>query len=648
MLQIKGLTYAIGERKLLNAVDWNISDGKRIALIGANGAGKTTLMRIIIGEIPLQAGTIQKPRDYKIGYLPQEEIALSPGSVLEQALAGHRDILNLEEEIYRIQNEIGRQPEPDRAKLNRLGELQSRYDILGGYRLEASAKKILAGLGFKNSDFNRPITELSGGWRMRVYLARLLLQEPDLLLLDEPTNHLDIPSLEWLEDYLQHFRGSLVIVSHDRYFIDRLATEIAELENGKLQIYTGNYHAFEIQKALQLEKLRQQWEQQQKDIARQQKFIERFRYKATKAAQVQSRIKQLARQELIELPEETPPVHFRIKVARASFKDVLRISNLFFRYEEDWVLKDIHLALYRGERMALIGVNGAGKTTLTRLIAGELKPQKGILVRGERVRIGYYAQHQVEQLQLENSIYDEVLAAAAEEYRPRIRDVLGIFRFSGDEILKKISVLSGGEKARVSLAKILVSPVNFLIMDEPTNHLDLKSKQALEEALLHYDGTLLLISHDRYFLDKLVTRVAELRDGHLTVFEGNYTDYLKKRQAVPEKVSGETSGSPKTAVQRRKEQKRREAEARQTISKERQALNKRIKALEEEIEISEKRLKEMEIFLANPENYQDKEKIVATQMAYRELQNKLPGLLEEWEKNHLRLEFLLEELSSGS
>ncbi len=648
MLQVRNLTFAIGERVLLKEINWNVSPGARIALIGANGAGKTTLLKLMAGELPLQKGEILKPSRYRIGYLPQEEMELESGTVLDNALRGHQEIMQLEQEIASLQHKIATQDEPEKQLLTQLGDLQNRYDLSGGYRLEAEAKKILVGLGFSNSDFTRLLTELSGGWQMRVYLARLLLQKPDLLLLDEPTNHLDLQALEWLEDYLKNFPGSLIIVSHDRYFIDRIAREIVELEQGELNHYSGSYQQYETEKARRLEKQRLMWEQQQKEIARQQRFIDRFRYKATKAAQVQSRIKQLEKMEKIEPPPSSPTsFHFQIRVETPSYKEVLQISHLFFRYETDWVLRDVNLNLYRGERLALVGANGTGKTTLTRLITGELTPQRGEIRLGERVQIGYYAQHQVENLHPENSVYQEVLSAAAPSHTQHLRDVLGMFHFSGDDVLKPVRVLSGGEKARVALAKILVSPVNFLIMDEPTNHLDLTSRQALERALSEYNGTLLLISHDRYFLDKLVQRVAELHLGQLRVYEGNYTDYLHHRKepvnepsvAVPPKKEASTSGRRKT-----KEQKRREAEARQAISLQKKELLNQIQQLETEIEALEIRKKEIEALLIQPDVYADSSRLVSLQKEHREISRRLPHLLEEWEEAQTELENLLGEL----
>ncbi|MGD9897833.1 MAG: ATP-binding cassette domain-containing protein [Calditrichaceae bacterium] len=645
MLQIQNLSYSIGERDLLKEISWIINPGLRVALIGPNGAGKTTLLRILNGELETSRGNIIKPRTYKIGYLPQEEISVDTGSILSLVLEGHQEIIDIEDEMNSIHSRLEFGGEDQTSILERLGDLESSYSVLGGYELESLAKKILVGLGFKQTDFHRPVSDFSGGWRMRGYLARILIQQPDLLLLDEPTNHLDLESLEWLEIYLRSFPGSMIIVSHDRFFLDRLAQEIAEVERGILTHYAGNYRFYEKKKALIHEQLLKKWEEQKDERERLQKFIDRFRYKATKAAQVQSRVKRLEKLEEIEIPKETKSIHFKIKADVVSYREVLQISDLDFRYDTEWVLRNLNLNIIRGEKVALVGVNGAGKTTLTRLITEQLKPISGTLNLGERVQTGYYAQHQVDTLNLDNTIYDEVASAAARSFQPKLRDILGVFQFSGGDIEKKIGVLSGGEKARVSLAKILLSPSNFLIMDEPTNHLDLKSKEALEVALTDYDGTLLLISHDRYFLDKLVNRVIELRDGKLTEYLGNYSEYLSRREEISynapasETVRPDDSGKP--AAKKSKEQKRIEAEARQNVSKERNRLKKEISRLEEKIDILTKRQSELEIQLADPSTYQNADLAATLQVEYNRISDEMPGLEIKWEQAQLEYETLL-------
>jgi ATP-binding cassette, subfamily F, member 3 len=655
MLQIRELHYAIGARKLLDGVDWMINPGRRVALVGPNGAGKTTLLRILNGEIEDYHGSIIKPKDYQIGYLPQEEIAVGSGSILQIVLKGQPEVIAIEQKLAELHAALDAPHDNHDALLKQIGDLEHRYDALDGYRLESLAKTILSGLGFAESDFDRPLSDLSGGWRMRVHLARLLLQKPDLLLLDEPTNHLDLPALEWLEQYLLDFEGGVVIVSHDRFFIDRLAQAIYELDHGKLEYYAGNYHFFEHEKEQRFELLYKKWEEQKAERERQQRFINRFRYQATKAKQVQSRIRQLEKMEDIVLPPPPRRMHFQINVDTPSYKDVLHIKEMSFRYDANWVLENVNLSLYRNEKIALVGVNGAGKTTLTRLIAKEFTPQVGSVQVGERVIMGYYAQHQVDALNLDALVYDEVLSSASDSQRPRVRDVLGMFQFSGDAIYKKIGVLSGGEKARVSLTKILLSPVNFLIMDEPTNHLDAISKEALEYALMNYNGTLMLISHDRYFLDKLVSRVVEIKNTHFTEFAGNYSYYLQKRDADELRQQNlttrkspaveRTTDDDQSPGRKTKEQRRMEAQARQVVSKERNRLQKAAAALETQITQWESKKEELEMTLSLPETYNDPEKLVTLQKEYAAIKPNLEDLYRRWEAAQLELEDVVRQIA---
>ena len=646
MLQLKDLHYAIGARELLAGINWIIQPDQRVALIGPNGAGKTTLLKILTGEIRYQVGTINKPKGYRIGYLPQEEIAVGRGTILETVLEGEKQLIELENKIAELHQSLDSAGENHSKILKQLGNLEQQYEARQGYQLEATAKSILSGLGFSEDDFNRPLAEFSGGWKMRAYLSRLLIQNPDLLLLDEPTNHLDLPSLEWLEQYLLNFPGSMVVVSHDRFFIDRLAQEIYELDRGKLEYYPGNYHFYEQQKLEREEQLRKKHEEVKAERERQQRFIDRFRYKATKAAQVQSRIKRLEKLEEIELPPPPQRFNFKLIVKVHSYKDVIQFENMSFRYDNEWVLENINLNIYRGERIALVGANGAGKTTLTRLIAGELKPQIGSIAIGNRTTIGYYAQHQVDALDLNAKVYDEVAAEVSTNALPRIRDVLGVFQLRGDDAFKPIEVLSGGEKARVSLAKILLSPVNFLMMDEPTNHLDMASRDALEQALSDYDGTLLIISHDRYFLDKLVHRVIEIKDHQIKQYEGNYSDYLAKRESEQRKeVKSKHKPRILTSNKKTKEQKRLEAETRQAISKDRNRLTKEIESIEIQIEQLEKRKVEIENQMANPGTYQNSGLAISLPYDYTRVKDELQACYDQWEKAQVDLEEILKQIA---
>jgi len=650
MIHIQNVSFSIGDLQLLNEINWTIKAKRRIGLIGPNGAGKTTFFRLLTGEYQASSGEISIPGKYIIGYLPQEEIRFQENTILEIVLSG-QELPEIEKTINDIHQKLDKNPH-DKNLIEKLGHLENRFTMLGGYQLEPEAKKILSGLGFSDDDFNRSVSEFSGGWRMRVHLARLLLQQPDLLLLDEPTNHLDLSSLEWLEEYLLNFPGTLIIISHDRFFLDRLVNEIAELNKGVINLYSGNFHFYEQKKELQAQQYLKDYESQKAERERIQKFIDRFRYKNTKAAQVQSRVKMLEKMDILAPPESDSVFTFSIKADVKSYKDVLKIKNLSFSYDQNAVFESLNLNITRGEKVALVGDNGEGKTTLTRLISGELHPQRGSVNVGERVNIGYYAQHQVEALDLDKTIFDEVQATAADSFRTKLRDILGLFRFHGDDVNKRIRVLSGGEKARVSLAKILLSPCNFLIMDEPTNHLDVKSKEALEHALKEYDGTLLVIAHDRYFLDRLVSRVIEIKNGKIYDYPGNYSYYIEKRkQYHPASNENYASGakektdeSTASGQRKSKEQKRREAEARMVVSKERNHLQNHITDIEEKLEEYTHRKKELETMLADPDTYNDPQKGAELNKEYLKLEERISRLEIEWENSHLKLDELLRTL----
>ena len=643
MLHLKNINLSFGERVLFRELDWVMPVKRRAALIGPNGAGKTTLLKIITKELQPDDGIIIKPANYQIGYLPQEEIEFDAESVLFGAMQGLPELLRLEQEIEHLRRVISSNTD-DSMALEKLGSLEHEFEMAGGYKMEGAAKSVLSGLGFKTADFHRNIEELSGGWRMRVYLARLLLQNPDLLLLDEPTNHLDLASLEWLEQYLTTFEGSVVIVSHDRFFIDRIAQEIYELDGTGLTKYVGNYHQYEQQKEHNRELLQKKSERQAKEIQRQQVFIDRFRYKNTKATQVQSRIKQLEKMERIDAPNVTAGnLTISLRTSTQSYKDVLHLKNVAFRYDREWIFKDVEFSVYRGDKLALVGENGAGKTTLTRLITGQLEPQRGEMKIGERVSIGYYAQHQVDALNYSKSVYEEIESTVAAEQIPNIRNILGLFGFHGDQVYKPISVLSGGEKARVSLTKILLSPVNLLIMDEPTNHLDIRSKEALEQALAVYDGTLILISHDRYFLDRIVNRVIEMKDKTLKQFQGNYSDYLSRKEKETTIVINKANGKLNDSRMKKREQ----AAARQAISQRRKELTLSIQHSEKEIHDLEQQKQILEQKFSDPDFYKSGDKAAAEMARYQDLKAQIEHEYQAWEEAQLELDRLLESINSG-
>ncbi|MBN1894008.1 ABC-F family ATP-binding cassette domain-containing protein [bacterium] len=651
MIQIRNLHYSIGQRRLLDGVDWLIHPGRHMALIGPNGAGKTTLLRILCGELQPDNADCIMPKGIRIGYLPQEETDAEKGSLLETVMKSRRELADVESRMEEIHRRLEETAAPDPALLERLGRLEHQFASMNGYEIEHLAKRFLSGLGFREADFYRMIREFSGGRRMRAVLAGLLLQDPDILLLDEPTNHLDLPSLEWLEQVLLTFRGSLVIVSHDRFFIDRLATDIYELDNGRLTHYPGNYHQYEKAKAESIELLRKKWKEQQDELRRQQATIDRFRYKATKAAMVQSRLKQMEKTERILLPEERRAWSFHIRISRPSYKDVIRIRDMSFRYDRDWVLEKIDLSVYRGEKIAMVGENGAGKTTLTLLMHGDIHPQEGHMILGQNVTIGYYSQHQIDALDLDKTVMEEVAHFSSDSTSQRIRNVLGIFQFSGDDAFKKIRVLSGGEKARVSLAKMLLSGANFLIMDEPTNHLDIISKEALEQALQAYPGTLLLISHDRYFLSKLVQRVLEVRDRKIFSYEGSYGDFVEKKNAERavleerESLEAVSSRTASSAGKKSREQRRLEAEARDALNRVKKPLEARIRDIEERIRACESGKQELETRMADPETYRQGGLIGGMRREHDAVETRLKSLYAEWENAHEELEKVIRKHS---
>ncbi|MBN1196479.1 MAG: ATP-binding cassette domain-containing protein [Candidatus Aminicenantes bacterium] len=647
MLTLRRISFSIANRTLLHQLDWTVMPGQRLALVGANGTGKTTLLRIMASELEPDSGEVVKSRHYRVAHLPQETVARCEGSLMHSVLSGRADILQLEARLEALRAD----PPPEDSNysqwLKRVENLETRYSSSKGYELENRARRILSGLGFQRSQEKLPLSHFSGGWRMRALLARLLLAEPDLLLLDEPTNHLDLPSLEWLERFLLAFGGSMVMVSHDRFFIDRLAQEIVELENGYLRHYPGRYRTFLKMRAQQHEQAEQLRRQQKAERRRQEQFIERFRYKATKARQVQSRIKQLEKMETAK-PASTPDpkIDFRLTPAQASFRDVLRLQKLGFAYSPgQWVLRGIDLEVKRQDKICLVGKNGAGKTTLTRLINREFAPVEGTLTLGHRTVVGYYAQHQVDALNLDHQVIREVSDAAPPARIPEVRSILGLFGFHGNDAFKSIRVLSGGEKARVSLARILVSGANFLIMDEPTNHLDSHARDALEKALCAYEGTIMLVSHDRYFLDGIVNRVVEIRDGRLHEYLGNYSEYLEKRD---EPVSETSSLETRECGETRRSERRRQALARQAVSEERGRLGEKIRELEDRIEILEQRRDDFETQLAHPGTYDNSDKVVTLQKEYARVVEQLETAIAEWESSHNELDELLRDLSTAS
>ncbi|MBC7915228.1 MAG: ABC-F family ATP-binding cassette domain-containing protein, partial [Pyrinomonadaceae bacterium] len=549
MIAINNLTFEIGARALYDDANWHIKPGEKIGLIGANGTGKTTLLKIIVGTYSPTSGTISMSKDLKMGYLNQDLLSYQTDkSILHVAMEAFERQNQLHTEIEILLNKL----ETDYSEdvLHKLSDKQHEFDALDGYSIEFKAHEILAGLGFSEEDQKRNLMEFSGGWRMRVMLAKILLQTPDILLLDEPTNHLDLPSIKWLETYLQADEGAIVIVSHDRYFLDRVVKKIVESRKGKLIPYAGNYSFYLEEKSLREEIQSGQYKNQQAKIKQEERLIERFRAKASKAKMAQSRIKALEKMERVDdVDDDNPTVNFSFKFSKQSGRHVVRMEHVNKAYPGLQILKDAHAVIEKGDKIALIGANGKGKSTLLRIIANADKAFEGMSETGHNVTTTFFAQHQLESLHLENEILRELQAFAPKHTETELRSILGCFLFTGDDAFKKIKVLSGGEKSRVALAKALTADANFLILDEPTNHLDIQSVNILIQALQQYEGTIIAVSHDRYFLDNVANKIWYIENQQIKAYPGTYAEYEEwqaKRPAVIEKPAAPLKKEEKT------------------------------------------------------------------------------------------------------
>ncbi|MGF1671298.1 MAG: ABC-F family ATP-binding cassette domain-containing protein, partial [Balneolaceae bacterium] len=535
--------------------------------------------------------------------------------------------------------------------LKEFGEIQHKLENLGAYSLQSEIERVLKGLGFNDEDFTRPTTEFSGGWLMRIALAKLLLKRPTYLMLDEPTNHLDIESLQWIESFLRSYEGTVIVVSHDRAFLNSITTRTLALQNGRMDDFAGNYSYYEKKYEEQQELIRKKYENQKQEIKETERFIDRFRYKASKAKQVQSRIKQLEKLELVEPDEEQGEITFRFPPPERSGQIVMKLNDVYKSYDEQVVFEGIDFEVERGDKFAVVGPNGAGKSTLIRILAGIETDFSGSRVPGYNVTTTYFAQHQAEELDPENNALDELKRAASGESETRLRTILGCFLFSGDDVFKKVKVLSGGEKSRLALAKMLVTPANFLIFDEPTNHLDMQSKNILQQALQQFEGSLMIVSHDRDFLDPLVNKTLEVQPGALRTFPGNVSWYLSRKEEEQNNGKAEQNGNSKSAAQNqqeetisRKEQKRIDAEKRNERYRKIRPLEKRLKSTENDIEKLENRKLEIEAMMADPAFYEDDNQVKTISIEYEQLKNRLSETYSKWEELAGRIEYLEEEI----
>lgn len=547
MFDVQNVFLSYGAREILRDASFKVEDGERAAIIGPNGTGKSTLLKIVAGILKPEKGVVSFPKTTEIGYLPQDMELNTDNSVLEECRTIFQDLLDHEQEMRNLEDKMSHVPHgtPEFDKIaDRYEYLLHETQRRDLYSMDSTIGKILDGLGFKVSEFEKPCRSFSGGWQMRIGLAKILLQNPDILLLDEPTNHLDIEAIEWLAEWLQGHHGSVLMVSHERSFMDALVKKVVEIDRANAIVYRGNYSESLQKRAERREMQRRTYENQQKEIAHIQTFIDRFRYQAAKAALVQSRIKQLERIERVEAPlEDQGTISFRFPSAPRSGKEVVMAENIYKAYGEKVVLNGVSVAVYRGEKVAFVGHNGAGKSTLMRIVAGRDTNHKGTVTVGSNVERAYFAQYDVEDLHPDNDVLGEFLSNAPLSVSNKSRDILGAFLFSGDDVEKKIKMLSGGERTRLRLAKMLCGNANLLLLDEPTNHLDIGSRLTLEEALRQYDGAVILVSHDRYFLDSVVTRVVEIENGEAKSYPGNYSDYLSMK-AMQEAAANGAATTP--------------------------------------------------------------------------------------------------------
>ena len=635
MISLENISIGFQEKVLFDNLNWRIPRGSRIGLVGNNGTGKTTLFRSIVGLVQPDKGNITLPRNQRISYLPQDLIELKSNIDLISYLKEKSGIAQLEHSLKTCEEHLtslSAESNAYQAAFKKYEQITNLFEHRGGYSFSTQAHKVLRGLGFREKDFTRQCTEFSGGWKMRIILVSILLSSPDIILLDEPTNHLDTESLEWLENWLLNFPGTIIVISHDRYFMDKLMTRIAELAHQRLTTYQGNFSYYLKEKGKRHELLQKEANNQQEKIAKTETFIERFRYKNTKAAQVQSRIKMLEKMQIVKIDKAPKKAAIYFPKCPRSGDQVVSVEHLTKKSEEIAVFSGLYFTLHRGERVALVGINGAGKSTLSRLISERERPTAGTVHLGHKVNLAFFSQESSENLNYNHSVWEEISTEPSSMTSGERRNLLGAFLFSGDAVHKPISVLSGGEKSRLALAKILMQESNFLILDEPTNHLDIITKELFQQALLKYSGTILIVSHDRFFLDNLITRVIEIRDGRIYDYPGNYSYFIEKRAQLLAKADNSTiaiknaqSSKPKTKTLDKLKKQEEAKERNRLYQQNKDALDK-LKSVEEKIKFLEKNKTAIESQLCDPTVLKDSKKVRSLMINLKKYNQELAAL----------------------